>query len=109
MSKIILDTDARGCVCKILQAGRESQSVLVQTDYESPSVASSFGWSIRSVQNETDRRYGVICDHQHTDGTIDCPACGIKASAFIAAAQEWIDENDGIEAEDPGYFQGDDQ
>lgn len=43
------------------------------------------------------------CDHSGTDGTVDCN-CGLTASDFIQAARAWIDDNDGAEAEDPGYF-----
>lgn len=109
MSKIILDADTGdcpGCVCKIL-SGDESKSILVQADYEAPSVASSFGWSLRSVQPQNYGYYGITCHHENTDGTVDCKHCGAKASTFIAAASEWISENDGIEADDPGYFGGD--
>lgn len=45
------------------------------------------------------------CEHGGTDGTIDCPECGLTSSRFIEAAREWIDDHDGAEAEDPGYFQ----
>jgi len=101
VSKIILDADTSdcpGCVCKILNHN-ESRSILVQEDYGAPSVASSFGWNIRDVQAGDSE-----CDHLHTDGTVDCPDCGVKASTFIEAATEWINENDGTEAEDVGYF-----
>ncbi len=44
------------------------------------------------------------CKHEGTDGTIDCPECGLKAGEFIAHARKWMDDNDGATAEDPGYF-----
>lgn len=44
------------------------------------------------------------CKHESTNGTIDCPECGCKASQFIADARDWMDSNDGITADDPGYF-----
>lgn len=36
-------------------------------------------------------RHGY-CDHSGTDGTVDCPDCGVPASAFIAAAGEYLSE-----------------
>jgi hypothetical protein len=105
--KIILDTDlsnAPGCVCKILNE-RESRSILVQTDYDAPGVANTFGWDMTEVQPQNYGYYGLKCRHSHTDGTVDCPDCGVKASTFIQAAQEFIDSNDGATAEDPGYFE----
>jgi hypothetical protein len=97
-SKIILDADTGdcpGCVCKILN---ESRSILMQSDYEAPSVASSFGWSVKTV-----RRRG--CSHDGTDGTIDCKICGVTASQFIKSAQDYIEANDGKSVDDPGYFE----
>lgn len=44
------------------------------------------------------------CEHSGTDGTIDCPECGAKAYQFIQAARQWLDDNDGAQTEDPGYF-----
>lgn len=98
MSKITLDADTGdcpGCVCKVLSD--DGRSRLVQSDYEDPGVASSFGWSVKRV-----RRKG--CQHSGTDGTIDCPDCGVKAGQFIQSAQEFIEANDGKRVEDPGYF-----
>lgn len=44
------------------------------------------------------------CDHRGTDGTVGCNCCKITSSQFIQAAGQWLDDNDGEEAEDPGYF-----
>ena len=99
--KIVLDADTSDCpsaVCKILNES-ETRSILVQIDYDAPGVASSFGWSIRSVQNKAKK-----CDHVHSDGTVDCEDCGVTATQFIGSAIEWINENDGATADDPGYF-----
>jgi len=30
--------------------------------------------------------------------------CGVQAGEFISAAGEWLRENDGVTADDPGYF-----
>ena len=103
------------------------QSVLVQTDWDCPSVATSFGWHLDRVQRctscghlETEAECGEpsynwecpdcgetvpYCDHSGTDGTVDC-GCGLSAGDFINAARDWLAENDGVTAEDPGYFLG---
>jgi len=106
--------------------------ILIQTDWEYPAVATSFGWSLRTVQrckecgrldtspiwidragNETDEpgeqwecaecgSQNRTCDHS-SDGTVDCP-CGVGAMEFISAAGEWLRDNHGATADDPGYF-----
>ena len=77
------------------------EGTLVQVDYDFPSVAESFGWSIRRVQKDGKGevyflkrapRRGAGCDHRGTDGTIQCPDCGIPASDFIEAADEFLSE-----------------
>jgi hypothetical protein len=173
--------DAPGCPGEILSD--DGRSILVQTDWDYPGTASSFGWSLSEVQpakrtayfdrfaltlptdaisecshagdcsadveswaSEIDRpaectpdalraelrEYGAWddaqlsdddanwerivwiaagnlkeekpCDHDRTDGTVDCPECGLSASEFISAAGDWLDEHDGATADDPGYF-----
>ena len=99
----------------------ERQTILIQTDWEYPAVANSFGWSLRTVQRckECGRVDTAIhgerwecaecgnrnktCDHDSTDGTVDCP-CGVGAMEFISAAGEWLRDNHGATADDPGYF-----
>jgi hypothetical protein len=44
------------------------------------------------------------CAHEKTDGTVDCPDCGVSKSDFIIAARNWLDENGGATVDDPGYF-----
>ncbi len=98
---ITLDTDTSDCpgaVCKIL--AENGKSILVQQDWDAPGIASTFGWNMREVQKD-----GGDCDHRGTDGTIDCPDCGLKPGTFIEAAMDWIQSNDGATAEDPGYFE----
>lgn len=172
--------DAPGCLKIVADNG---QDLLIQTDWDYPGIASTFGWSISEVQPETriaafnrfelpmpkdcacdchhqgvcdedvaywakelDRpknitpellkaelkEYGAwdneqlnddsanwerliwiaagnlqedTCKHDKTDGTVDCPDCGLTASKFISAARQWLDDNDGAQAEDPGYFE----
>jgi hypothetical protein len=103
--RIMWDTDvnAPGCPGQIVNLDDESQTILVQTDWDYPAVAQLFGWSLRAVQPVV--VIGNLCDHGGTDGTIDCPECGLPALDFITAAGEWLDDNDGAEADDgPGYF-----
>lgn len=94
-------SDAPGCIKIIADNG---QDILIQTDWDWPGIASTFGWSISSVPLPPDATVEA-CDHNGTDGTIDCPCCGLKAGAFITAARNWIDDNDGSETSDPGYFE----
>jgi hypothetical protein len=72
------------------------RTVYVQTDWEYPGVASSFGWSIRD-DGDGD------CDHNGTDGTVDCPSCGRTVIAFINSAAEYLD-SEPVAYDDPGYF-----
>lgn len=76
------------------QDGRE---ILIQTDWDYPSVASNFGWY---HQCDTDNLV-----HGETDGTVDCPVCGKKASTLIVEAQDFLDEHIGDIIEDMGYFE----
>ena len=54
-------------------------SLLVQSDYDHPSIASSMGWS--------------PCDCGETDGTVDCPHR--TASEMITEASQYLDHRDG--------------
>jgi hypothetical protein len=76
-----------------------AETYLPQPDFEYPSVARDFGWDMRSVQRE-----GHSCHHESTDGTVTCRECGLTATDFISAAYDWLRENHGVTAEDPGYF-----
>jgi hypothetical protein len=77
----------------------KGESILVQVDYDYPSLANTFGWNICSAQVDVEKP----CDHLGTDGTVDC-TCGVSVSDFIASAIEYLDSNDGKKVEDPGYF-----
>ena len=61
----------------------DGRDVLIQTDHDYPSVASTFGWSGRVLKK-----------------------FGTGYSAEIRSAQEWLDKHIGVRAEDPGYFDG---
>jgi hypothetical protein len=67
--------------------------VLVSLDWDYPGIAGTFGW-----------RMSGDCHHNGADGTVDCPDCGVTASAFITAASEWLHNNIGATADDPEYF-----
>ena len=75
--------------------GKLPGSILVQTDWDFPGLAATFGWNPCSG-----------CRHSckgSTDGTIDCRAR--TASEHIGRAREYLDQHDGKTVEDPGYFQ----
>ena len=73
-----------------LQKG-EQLEILFQVDYDQCVVAVNLGFKLNTLQPSSP----LPCNHPNTDGTIDCPACGIKAIEFITAARQWIDEHDG--------------
>jgi hypothetical protein len=107
MSKIIWNTEVNAPCCpgEILNADDESQSVKIQTDWDFPGVASTFGWSMDSVQvTDDDGEESEYCNHRDTDGTVDCPVCKITTSQFIESARKWLEDHDGAMVEDPGYF-----
>jgi hypothetical protein len=85
-----------GCLKIVADDGRD---LLAQTDWEWPAIATTFGWSVSSVEHN-----GQECTHDGTDGTIQCQECGCQPGDFIKAARQWLDDNDGATAEDPGYF-----
>lgn len=67
----------------------DDNTILIQTDWDYPSVASTFGF--------------VPCEScRFTDGTVDCEHH--TASEMITAAAEFLDAHIGAIAEDPGYF-----
>lgn len=73
----------------------DGRDILVQTDWDFPGLASTFGWTPKKKRG---------CLHRETDGTIDCPVCGKKVTEFISEAIEYLDKHIGKRVEDPGYF-----
>jgi hypothetical protein len=104
------DPDYAPCcylICRVLnpEAGEghydwdtrdEANTVPVQTDWDYPGIASTFGWTPEPDPGG--------CTHDGTDGTVDCTTCGRTASEMIAEAQEFLDDHLGTVVEDPGYF-----
>ena len=104
--KIYIETDtsnAPGSLCYLVD-GTGDRSTLIQSQDDACGVASTFGWNIQEVQLEDDDGTEGACAHCQTDGTVNCPDCGVDSAAFISAACDYIDCNDGASAEDPGYF-----
>ena len=68
----------------------ESSTVLFQTDWDRPGLASAFGF--------------VPCDCGDTDGTVNC--AHKTAGEMIEAASDYLDmcADEGRVVEDPGYF-----
>lgn len=77
--QITLDNGPHGTFLITAEDGRD---LLIQTDWDYPSVASSFGWNGRFSK----KKYGT------------------GPSGEIHAAADWLSDNIGAEAEDPGYF-----
>lgn len=124
--KITLDANPSDAPCSVKIVAADGRDRLIQMDWDWPGVAANFGFSLRSIQRcqrcghtlavapnckqfdcngVCDDLIGQCCQHSGTDGTIDCKDCGLQAGDFIAAAREWMDNNDGAEADDPGYFE----
>lgn len=74
----------------------DGRSILVQTDFDFPGTASTFGWRMKKYKG---------CEHRGSDGTVDCRYCGKTATDFISEASEWLDAHIGKRVEDPGYFE----
>ena len=102
--KIYIETDtsnAPGSLCYLVD-GTGDRTTLIQSQDDACGVAETFGWNIRDVQSDDEQV--PSCGHCQTDGTVDCPDCGMGSAAFISAACDYINCNDGASAEDPGYF-----
>lgn len=106
--KITLSTPHNAPGCFLITAA-DGQSRLIQTDWDFPGVASSFGFSLVHTQapgrefgsEDTDR---PPCRHERTDGTIACRECGVQPGQFISDAADWLCNHDGATVDDPGYF-----
>ena len=68
----------------------EDRGILIQTDWDYPGIASTFGW--------------IACECGETDGTVDCPHR--TADEMIGEAFEFHVDHEGETVEDPGYFGG---
>ena len=69
-------------------AAQNGRQILVQTDWDFPGLASTFGWS--------------PCSCGATDGTIDCDHK--TADEMIADARDFLTAHVGDTTDDPGYF-----
>lgn len=81
----VTTSDYAPCCYIIVKDGHserdEKHTVLIQTDWDYPGLASRMGWT------------PCTCDSAgSTDGTVDC-ACGRTASEMIQSAAEWIDSH----------------
>ena len=75
----------------IINSHDPKNDILIQTDWDFPSTARTFGWDMREVQVMNAHYYGVVCEHRSTDGTVTCNECGLKPTTFINAAREYLD------------------
>jgi len=71
-----------------LVRGRDGREILVQTDWDFPGVAGTFGW--------------CPCSCGATDGTVNCDHR--TADDMISDARAFLRERLGSTADDPGYF-----
>lgn len=87
--KIHLDMHPDDAPCCIKLIADNGEDILVQTDWDYPGIATTFGWN-------------SPCKCGASDGTIDCDCA--TAAEMIGQARDYLYENDGMEVEDPGYF-----
>lgn len=105
MPQITWNTDVNAPCCPGEIVNHDGRTILIQTDWDFPGVARTFGWDMSSVVVEkAGLMIGAGCLHEATDGTVPCRNCKLPAGDFIAAAYDWLCDNDGATAEDPGYF-----
>lgn len=71
-----------------LLVGHNGRSILVQSDWNFPKLASVFGWS--------------PCHCGTTDGTIDCEHRSVQE--MISEAHNFLRAHAGDKTDDPGYF-----
>ena len=83
--KIQLERNVAGTFLLVAADGRD---LLIQSDWDFLGTASTFGW--------------VPCACGKTDSTVDC--LHRTRSEMIAEAANFLDENVGMEVNDPGYF-----
>lgn len=85
MAHIEFDSSYMPCAFAIVADGFDchdtSYSVLVQTDWDWPGVATNMGWQ--------------ACNCGGTDGTVDCKNCNRTATEMISEAYEFICEREG--------------
>lgn len=65
----------------------DGEGTLVQTDWDFPTLARDCGWDMRMVQVDSEHP----CEHDSTDGTVTCHACGLTATDFISGAIDYLD------------------
>lgn len=70
-------------------ANNDGEVEYIQSDWNYPATARTFGWNIRGVHSRNCQR------KDSTDGTVDCASCGRTASEFIQAAGNYLDRNIG--------------
>ena len=80
----------RGSAGTFLLVAADSRDILIQSDWDFPGTASTFGWQ--------------ACWCRATDGTVAC--AHRSQSAMIAEAWDYLTHHIGTTVDDPGYFSG---
>jgi hypothetical protein len=78
----------RNVVGTFLLVAEDGRDILIQSDWDYPGIASTFGW--------------VPCFCGRTDGTVDCTHR--TRSEMMAEAWDFLSGHIGMEVNDPGYF-----
>ena len=87
--KIFYECDRFGN-CEIGNS-RNGRTVYIQDDWSRPGLASMFGW--------------IPCKCGETDGTVQCKHKTVDE--MIEDATSYLDNHQGEEIDDPGYFEED--
>ncbi len=94
MAKICFDESAPCGFLLLKGSGKNKETVLIQTDWDFPGVASTIGWK--------------PCKCGSTDGTVDCKNCNRTASEMITEAYIYLYERNGKRYKNLDvYFEGD--
>jgi len=80
----------------------DKTTMLVQTDWDYPGVARSFGWNAVAGNFKTGDE---DCNHETTDGTVTCKGCGKTSTDFISEAADYLDAHLGMVIDAPEYFE----
>ena len=86
--KVTLDNGLYGWDYYVVREDGESD--LIQSDWDYPSTARTFGWS--GVHRGKDGRF---CNSGATDGTVDCRDCGATRTQLLGLAQDYLDAHIG--------------
>ena len=94
MAYVHFDSSYAPCAFLVVRDGgnpyNETDSRLIQTDWDHPAVAQAMGYNLKGGHY-----LDSGCNHESTDGTVACRTCGKQAGEFIAEAYDYIRDHEG--------------